>query len=113
MVFVEILESTRPGLHLILHVAVPLAIAFAFGGDDKWRVFWWMLAAMVIDVDHLIADPIYAPGRCSIGFHPLHQWPAAMVYTLLSIAKPTRWFGLGCLLHLALDALDCLMMNAV
>ena len=34
-----------------------------------------MMATMLVDLDHLFADPIYDPDRCSIGFHPLHQYP--------------------------------------
>ena len=32
-----------------------------------------MIATMLVDIDHLLATPIYDPLRCSIGYHPLHQ----------------------------------------
>ena len=67
-----------------------------------------MLAAMVVDVDHLLATPIYLPGRCSIGFHPLHTTPAIMAYVLLAGWSATRVIGVGLLIHMALDYLDCL-----
>lgn len=108
----EFVETVRPAIHIVLHLVIPLLVAWLFGGRDKRRAFVWMLAAMVIDLDHLVAVPIYAAGRCSIGFHPLHQWPAALVYVGMSTLRPTRWFGLGALLHLGLDALDCVMMSA-
>ena len=38
---------------------------------------------MLVDLDHLLADPIYDPERCSIGFHPLHSIPAIVVYALM------------------------------
>jgi membrane-associated PAP2 superfamily phosphatase len=97
-------------LHLILHAAVPGAVAFLFF-RPRWRRAWLiMLATMLVDLDHLLADPIYDPGRCSIGFHPLHGYPAIAVYTLLTIPRKTRLVGLGLIIHMALDGLDCLLM---
>ena len=29
-------------------------------------------ATMLVDLDHLLATPLYNPDRCSLGFHPLH-----------------------------------------
>ena len=89
----------RPVFHLLLHVIVPLAVARLFWPKDWKRAALWMLAAWVIDLDHLLADPVYAPGRCSLGFHPLHTWPAIAVYAGLSVPKKTRWFGAGLLIH--------------
>lgn len=99
-----------PALHLALHAAVPGAFAFLFF-RSRWRRAWLiMLATMLVDLDHLLADPIYDPGRCSIGFHPLHGYPAIAVYALLLIPRQTRLVGLGLVLHMALDGLDCLLM---
>ncbi len=84
-----------------------------------------MVATMLVDVDHLLADPIYDPERCSIGFHPLHSVPAIVVYTVLFLLPLVeRWrgttqrlrprlqvihlVGLGLLIHMALDWSDCL-----
>lgn len=72
-----------------------------------------MIATMLVDLDHLLADPIYDPGRCSIGFHPLHQFIPIAVYGLLSFFPKTRWVGLGLVIHMALDAIDCQMTNGV
>ena len=102
----------RATTHLLLHAAVPLAIARAFWPDQWRRAALWMLAGWLIDVDHLLADPIYAPGRCSIGFHPLHTWPAVLVYVLLLLPRRTRWLGIGLMVHIALDAIDCWLMHA-
>lgn len=66
-----------------------------------------MLAAMVVDVDHLLADPIYDPNRCGIGFHPLHTTPAIAGYALLAVLPATRLIGVGLLVHMALDLSDC------
>jgi len=98
--------------HLLLHAALPLAVARAFWPTQWRRAALWMLAGWLIDVDHLLADPIYAPGRCSIGFHPLHTSPAVLAYVLLLVPRRTRWLGIGLLIHIALDALDCVLMHA-
>ncbi|MBD9435964.1 hypothetical protein IB223_07665 [Pseudoxanthomonas sp. PXM03] len=100
----------RPLLHLLLHLVVPVATARVFWPKAWKRAALWMLAAWVIDLDHLLADPVYAPGRCSIGFHPLHTWPAMLAYGALVIPRKTRWFGVGLVIHIVLDGIDCLMM---
>lgn len=101
----------RALVHLVLHVLVPLAVARIFW-PTQWRAAApWLLAGWLIDIDHLLADPIYAPGRCSIGFHPLHTWPAIAVYAGMVLPRRTRWLGTGLLVHIALDGLDCLLMG--
>lgn len=69
-----------------------------------------MIATMVVDVDHLLASPIYAPNRCSIGFHPLHTTPAIVGYALLLLPRSTRVIGVGLSIHMALDSVDCAFM---
>jgi hypothetical protein len=71
-----------------------------------------MLLTMLVDVDHLLADPVYDPQRCSIGFHPLHSPPAIAVYAGLVLLPVTRLVGLGLVIHMALDATDCLMQKS-
>ena len=100
----------RPLFHLALHLTVPALVAMVFY-RKRWLSAWlWLLAGWVIDLDHLLADPIYAPGRCSIGFHPLHSMPAIAIYGLLVVPRRSRLFGLGLLIHIGLDALDCWLM---
>ena len=70
-----------------------------------------MLATMVIDLDHLLADPLYDPNRCSIGFHPLHTQWAVLVYIVLAVIPSTRIAGFGLLIHIVLDSLDCIWMR--
>ena len=70
-----------------------------------------LIATMLVDLDHLLADPIYAPERCSIGFHPLHTAPAIVAYVLLVGFRRTRIIGAGLLVHMALDLLDCAWMH--
>jgi len=99
--------SLRSIVHLALHFVVPICLALLFFKETWRRAALIMIATMLIDLDHLLANPIYDPNRCSIGFHPLHTWPAAAVYVALLLPKPTRLVGIGLLIHLALDALDC------
>ena len=68
------------------------------------------MLGLLVDVDHVLADPIYDAMRCSIGFHPLHSFYAVLLYCLLCVFKPVRLLGIGLLIHMLLDALDCLMM---
>ncbi len=59
-------------VHIALHFLVPLLVALGFYRRHWRAAFAILVATMVVDVDHLLADPIYDPQRCSIGFHPLH-----------------------------------------
>ncbi|MGQ0698600.1 MAG: DUF6122 family protein [Panacagrimonas sp.] len=103
--------SLASWLHLLLHGLVPLAVALIFF-RTRWRqAFVWMLAGWLIDADHLLAEPVYAPNRCSIGFHPLHTLPAIAVYGSLSLIPQTRLLGLGLAIHIALDTADCARMR--
>lgn len=96
-------------IHLALHAFVPLAVALILF-PQRWKRAWMiMLATMVVDLDHLLADPIYDPDRCSIGFHPLHTAPAIAVYLLLLLPRQTRIPALGLVIHMLLDGIDCVL----
>jgi len=101
----------RAAIHLLLHVVAPAAIARTFFG--RRFVFAWlvMMATMLVDLDHLLANPVYDPDRCSIGFHPLHQYPIMILYILLALWPRTRLIGLGLSIHMVLDGFDCLWMQ--
>ena len=103
--------ALRPILHLVLHVAVPAGVAALWYRKTWLRAWLWMMAGWLIDVDHLLADPVYAPDRCGIGFHPLHTAPAVALYALLTVPRRTRLLGIGLLIHIGLDALDCVSMR--
>ncbi|HIA03430.1 MAG TPA: hypothetical protein EYN06_00565 [Myxococcales bacterium] len=102
----------RPVIHILLHLIVPAAAARAYWKDIQLRAWVVMVATMVVDLDHLLAVPIYDPGRCSIGFHPLHSWVAVGLYPLLLLHRRTRLIGAGLCIHMVLDAVDCLWMGA-
>jgi hypothetical protein len=111
-------------LHIALHFIIPLLVALACY-RPRWRsAYLVMIATMLVDLDHLLADPVYDPARCSIGFHPLHTIPAIALYGIL-FALPLVWrpgillkgwrrtlrvlhlAGLGLLIHMLLDWIDC------
>jgi hypothetical protein len=69
-----------------------------------------MIAASVIDLDHLLTNPIFDANRCSINFHPLHSYYAMIVYVILLVPKTTRLIGLGLCIHIIADYVDCLWM---
>jgi len=101
----------RPVVHLLLHFIAPAAVA-RLGWGDRWKSAWLvMMATMIVDLDHLLADPIYDPDRCSIGFHPLHTAPAVLIYVVLTAMPKTRLVGVGLLIHMALDLTDCVWMT--
>ena len=70
-----------------------------------------MILTMMVDLDHLLADPIFDPDRCGIGFHPLHSWPAIAVYLVAIFSSRLRIIALGLLIHMVLDGTDCLLMR--
>jgi len=100
-------------LHLVLHFTVPMLVAFMLCGKSWKMAYIVMIATMLVDIDHLLANPIYDPGRCSIGFHPLHQLWFIALYVALCFVKRSRYVGIGLVVHMALDALDCQVTSGV
>ncbi len=95
-------------IHYFLHLGFPLILALVFFRSEWKKVYFILLATMLVDLDHLLADPIFDPNRCSINFHPLHTYYAMIVYVaLLFFKKPYNIIGLGLVLHMLTDALDC------
>jgi len=66
-----------------------------------------MALTMIVDIDHLLANPVYDPNRCSINFHPLHSYPAILLYIIMVAFPKSRLIGLGLLLHMGIDLTDC------
>ncbi|MEM7563852.1 MAG: DUF6122 family protein [Pseudomonadota bacterium] len=103
-------------VHLILHFLVPALVVACFFRKNWKLAFLLMMASMMVDVDHLLADPIYDPNRCSIGFHPLHElWFIGFYCALCFIPKMPRLrlVGLGLTIHMALDAMDCQVTSGI
>jgi hypothetical protein len=98
----------HPAIHFAFHLLIPGLIALIFF-KNRWKQAWLvMVLTMAVDLDHLLANPIYDPGRCSINFHPLHTYPAIIVYAVISIFPGSRLIGLGLLLHMGIDFTDCI-----
>ncbi len=72
-----------------------------------------MLAGLFIDLDHLLADPIYDPGRCSLGFHPLHTAVPIFLYVAALAHPKTRILGIGLCVHVMLDGIDCRLTTGI
>lgn len=96
--------------HYGCHFLLPLAVALLFYKTNWKFAYVIMTLGMLIDLDHLLANPIFDPNRCSINFHPLHSYYAIFVYVLLLIPKKTRLIGLGLVIHIIADVVDCWLM---
>lgn len=101
----------RAVIHLVAHAVVPGVVARTFFSKTFVRAWLIMLATMLVDVDHILAEPVYDPGRCSIGFHPLHTYPIMLAYGLLAVWPKTRLIGIGLVIHMLLDGIDCAWMQ--
>lgn len=97
-------------IHYGIHLLIPLAIGFFFFKENRIRVILILLAGMLIDLDHLLASPVFDANRCSINFHPLHSYWAIGVYIALTIFRKTRLIGLGLLIHILADLTDCWLL---
>ena len=94
-------------IHYSLHFLFPGLIAWVFF-RSQWKKAWLiMIATMLVDLDHLFADPIFSPERCSINFHPLHSYWAMTVYVGMLFFRKTRIIAVGLLFHMLTDFIDC------
>jgi hypothetical protein len=93
--------------HYGIHFIIPLLIAILFYKKKWMQVYFILIATMLIDLDHLLATPVFDPNRCSINFHPLHSYYAIACYFILLIPKKSRILAIGLLIHLFADSIDC------
>jgi len=101
----EILRNLQ---HYSLHFLFPGLIAYVFL-KKHWKYSWLIMTlTMLIDLDHLLANPVFDTNRCSINFHPLHTYYAIVVYSMFLFFPKFRIIGIGLLLHIFTDYLDCL-----
>ncbi|MBP0904372.1 DUF6122 family protein [Mariniflexile gromovii] len=96
--------------HYGCHFLLPLAVALVFYKQNWKYAYLIMVLGMLIDLDHLLANPIFDPNRCSIGFHPLHSSFAILFYIFLCFPKKSRLVGLGLVIHIIADMVDCALM---
>ena len=98
-------------VHYSMHFLVIGAIAW-FYDRENWIKYWAILAAtMIVDIDHLLATPIFDPNRCGIGFHLLHSEIAIAAYFFGMIFikhRIIRLICIGLLFHMITDLIDCL-----
>ena len=53
-------------LHYFSHLALPVVLAWLFFRSDWKRAALVMLLTMVVDLDHLLATPVFDPDRCQV-----------------------------------------------
>ena len=97
-------------VHYGLHLLVPGLFSKLFY-KEIWQKAWLLVVfTMLVDLDHLLTDPIFEAARCSINFHPLHSYYATSGYFLLLLVPNTyiRIIATGLLFHLFTDWQDCL-----
>ncbi|GGE12344.1 DUF6122 family protein [Psychroflexus salis] len=102
----------QPIIHYFLHFAAIAIIAYLYWPSNWKKAYLILLATMLVDVDHLWANPIFDPDRCSIGFHTFHSYPAIVVYLLGAVfvkQKILRLIFIGLLFHMFTDGVDCLL----
>jgi len=98
-------------IHYFLHFGFPLFFALVFFKKDWKKVYLILIATMLVDLDHLFADPIFQANRCSINFHFLHSYYAMLLYLgFLFFRRPFNIIGIGLLFHMFTDYIDCMMM---
>lgn len=97
----------KPIIHYGIHFILPLIFALFLFKNQWKKAYIIMILGMLIDLDHLLATPIFSPNRCSINFHPLHSYYAIAIYFILLIPKKTRLIGLGLVIHILADTIDC------
>ena len=97
-------------LHYGIHFGLPLLVALLFFKKIQSKAYLLMIAGMLIDLDHLLAHPIFDANRCSINFHPLHSYYAILVYVALLFFKKVRLVGIGLCIHIIADFVDCYFM---
>jgi len=95
-------------VHYGLHLLAPAAIALIFFKRD-WKKAWLiMVLTMAVDLDHLLANPVFDPSRCGVNFHILHSYYAMAFYGVLLFFKKSRIIGVGLVFHMVTDFQDCL-----
>lgn len=94
-----------------MHFLVPGIIAYLLF-KQKWRKVWLVfILTMLVDLDHLIANPIFDATRCSINYHQLHSYYAIAIYCLLLLSPKSRIIAIGLLFHMLTDFVDCLWIS--
>ncbi|QCW99608.1 hypothetical protein FGM00_05635 [Aggregatimonas sangjinii] len=100
----------RELIHYGIHFIVPVLIGVLFFKQNRVKVILILWAGILIDIDHLWANPIFDSNRCSIDYHPLHSYWAIAVYLSLLSLRKTRVLGIALVLHIIADVTDCYLL---
>ena len=101
------LAIIRTCTHYFLHLIFPAVIAYLFFQPRWKKAYFIMLATMLVDLDHLLAKPVFDSDRMSVGFHLLHSYPMIAVYFLMVFFKGNiRIIAVGLLFHMLTDFQD-------
>lgn len=97
-------------IHLLSNILV-VGLVYSYNkynGKDMDKSVYFIFLSNLIDLDHLLASPIYDKNRCSINFHPLHSWYTFPFYFAGLFLNKYRYLMIGIILHLSLDLIDCI-----
>jgi len=109
------IEILRTIVHYGLHYVAPILLCFIFfKRGQRGKAFVIMLLTNLVDLDHLLASPMFDPHRMSIDFHLLHTYPAIIVYVVmcflpyerLRLSPLWRAVGIGLTFHMITDWQD-------
>ncbi len=101
------MEVIRFFTHYGMHLLFPGIIAYLFF-NKHWKKVWLLFVfTMLVDLDHLLAQPYFDANRCSVNFHPLHSYYAILFYVALLLSPKTRIIAIGLLFHMLTDSIDC------
>lgn len=102
-------------VHYFLHFIFIGVIAYWYDRKN-WKKGWLiLLATMLVDVDHIVANPMFMADRCGIGFHPLHSEYVIPFYFLGAIflrRSVLKLVAIGLAFHMITDSIDCFWMYA-
>ncbi len=107
---ISTLKIIQTTIHYSLHFLLPFFISYLFYREGWKKMYLLFVTTTLVDLDHLLANPIFDPNRCSIGFHYFHSYLAIGIYFLLLFHKNkiVKVIAIGLLLHMATDFQDCL-----
>ncbi len=105
------MEIVRTVIHYSNHFLVPILFALYFYRGEWKKVTLVLWLTMLVDLDHLLATPVFEAHRCSVGFHLLHSYYIIPLYIVLCFFRSTRFVGLGLVLHMLTDSLDCYLLH--
>lgn len=94
--------------HYFLHLVFPVVIGLVFFRTNWKKAYLIMLGTMLVDLDHIFANPLFDPNRNSIGFHPLHTYPMIGLYAFgtIFLKGNYRIIAIGLLFHMFTDFQD-------